>query len=154
MTDIKKAIKIQSKALGFDTVAFTSPHLRSGTQAGLYGFIAEGNHGDMGWMADKADKRADPKVLWPQVQSIIVVGHNYGPDFNPMEKLQHKDKGNISAYALNNDYHDVIKKRLKELARWIAVTYPCEVKAFVDTAPVMEKALAAQSGLGWQGKHT
>ena len=148
--------KIQQKALdlGFDTVAFTSPTLANDIQNGLHGFIASGNHGDMRWMEDKADRRADPKALWPQVQSIIVVGHNYGPEFDPMEKLQHKDKGNISAYALNNDYHDVIKKRLKELARWIAVTYPCEVKVFVDTAPVMEKALAAKSGLGWQGKHT
>ena len=120
----------------------------------MQGFIANGNHGDMAWLADKADKRADPKTLWPDVQSIIMVGHNYGPGFDPMEKLQHKDKGVISSYALHKDYHAVMKKRLKELARWIAKTYACEVKVFVDTAPVMEKALAAQAGLGWQGKHT
>ena len=123
-------------------------------QAGLQEFIASGRHGDMHWMEDKADRRADPKTLWPEVESIIVLGHNYGPDFNPMEKLQHKDKGNISCYALNRDYHDVIKKKLKQLARWIAATYGCEVKVFVDTAPVMEKPLATAAGIGWQGKHT
>ena len=149
-----KAIENKAKSFGFDTVGFTIPSLAASTQAGLYGFIEQGFHGDMGWMADKADKRADPKLLWPEAQSVIMLGHNYGPDFDPMEKLQHHETGVISSYALNNDYHDVIKKRLKELAGWIAHTYGCEVKVFVDTAPVMEKSLAAQAGLGWQGKHT
>ncbi len=153
-TNIKKSILNKSKSIGFDTIAFTIPTLALSVQAGLHGFIEQGFHGDMGWMADKAAKRADPKLLWPEVQSVIMLGHNYGPDFDPMEKLQHRETGVISSYALNNDYHDVIKKRLKELAGWIAHTYGCEVKVFVDTAPVMEKSLAAQAGLGWQGKHT
>ena len=108
----------------------------------------------MGWMQEKADRRADPKALWPEVKSIVVVGHNYGPDFDPMEKLTHKTAGNISCYALGEDYHEVIKKKLKQLARWIAEEFSCEVKVFVDTAPVMEKTLAERAGIGWQGKHT
>ncbi len=108
----------------------------------------------MRWLEEKADRRADPKTLWPDVRSIIMVGHNYGPEFDPMEKLRETAQGNISCYALNKDYHDVIKKKLKALARWVAETYGCEVKVFVDTAPVMEKPLAAAAGLGWQGKHT
>jgi len=151
---VKQEIQQHALSLGFSAVGFASPDLAPETQAGLHDFLAGDYHGDMGWMAANADKRADPKALWPEVQSIIMVGHNYGPDFNPMEKLSHRDRGTISAYALNDDYHDVMKKRLKEMAGWIATTYACEVKIFVDTAPVMEKALAAQSGIGWQGKHT
>jgi epoxyqueuosine reductase len=144
----------KAHALGFDTIGFTSPHLPAHTKQGLYDFIEAGHHGDMGWMETHADRRADPETLWPQVKSIITLGHNYGPDFDPMEKLEHKDRGVISAYALNLDYHDVIKKRLKEMARWLVEQYGCNVKIFVDTAPVMEKPIAQQSGMGWQGKHT
>jgi len=151
---IYNAIKNEALKLGFSTIGLASPRLAPETQKGLQDFIEGNYHGDMGWMATNAEKRADPRTLWPDVQSIIMVGHNYGPDFDPMEKLQHRDKGTISAYALNDDYHDVMKKRLREMAGWIAKTYGCEVKIFVDTAPVMEKALAARAGLGWQGKHT
>jgi len=154
MPDIKERIAAKAKEVGFDTVGFATPALSTLTQAGLHEFIAGGYHGDMEWMEDKADRRASPKTLWPEVQSIIMVGHNYGPAFDPMEKLQHTDQGIISAYALNEDYHDVMKKRLKQLAGWLAQTYECEVKIFVDTAPVMEKPLAEQAGIGWQGKHT
>jgi epoxyqueuosine reductase len=153
-SNIRSVISEQAMALGFDTVAFTAPSLPDSARAGLKEFIDNGYYGDMAWMVEKMDRRGDPKILWPQAQSVIVVGHNYGPKFDPMEKLAHKDKGVISAYALNEDYHEVIKKRLKNLARWVAQNYGCEVKVFVDTAPVMEKPLAAQAGLGWQGKHT
>jgi epoxyqueuosine reductase len=153
MSSIKDSIRAQALALGFDTVGFAAPVLRDDAQTGLLEFIASGHHGDMQWMEDKADRRADPKTLWPDVRSIIVLGHNYGPDFDPMEKLKHKDIGVISSYALNQDYHDVIKKRLKQLGRWLCETYGCEIKVFVDTAPVMEKPLAQQAGIGWQGKH-
>src|SRR5262245_25363894 len=107
------AIKSKVYELGFDTVGFASPSLSEKHRLGLYDFLGGGHHGDMQWMEDKADRRADPKTLWPEVQSIIVVGHNYGPDFDPMEKLKEKRSGVISAYALNKDYHDVMKKRLK-----------------------------------------
>lgn len=147
-------IKSKAYSLGFSAIGFTSPELPARAALGLQEFLDNGHHGDMQWMADKADRRADPKTLWPEVKSIIVLGHNYGPGFDPMEKLAYRDRGNISCYALNADYHDVIKKKLKELARWVAQTYGCDVKVFVDTAPVMEKPLAEAGGLGWQGKHT
>jgi len=150
----KTAITDKAKALGFDSVGFTAPVLSGKAQAGLQEFIDSGHHGDMHWMENNLDRRSDPKILWPEVKSIIAVGHNYGPDFDPMEKLHHKDKGTISAYALNADYHDVMKKHLRELASWMASEFACEVKLFVDTAPVMEKPLAEAAGIGWQGKHT
>jgi epoxyqueuosine reductase len=105
-------------------------------------------------MATTRARRADPKVLWPDARTVIALGANYGPDDDPLAVLADRGAGAISVYARNRDYHDVLKKALKELAGWIARTYACEVKLFVDTAPVMEKPLAAQAGLGWQGKHT
>ncbi len=147
-------ITAKAKAIGFDAVGFTAPEISADAQAGLQEFLINDHHGDMAWMMEKADRRGDPKALWPETKSVIVVGHNYGPDFDPMEKLAARSTGNISCYALNEDYHDVIKKKLKELARWVAEEFACEVKVFVDTAPVMEKTLAAEAGLGWQGKHT
>jgi len=108
----------------------------------------------MQWMETHADRRASPKAIWPGVQSVIVLAQNYAPASDPMGKPGQKQIGNISCYAQNEDYHDVIKKKLKSLARIIAETLACEVKVFVDTAPVMEKPLAELAGLGWQGKHT
>jgi epoxyqueuosine reductase len=105
-------------------------------------------------MAEKADRRGDPLTLWPDVRSIIVTGVNYGPGDDPLERLAHRDRGVISVYARNKDYHDVIKKRLKRVGRWLAQTHGANLKVFVDTAPVPEKPLAAAAGLGWQGKHT
>lgn len=151
---MRTRISEKAKSIGFDIVAFTAPELDADIRTGLAEFIASGHHGDMSWMEEKFERRADPKAIWPEVKSIIMLGHNYGPEINPMEKLAQKNIGNISVYALNKDYHDVIKKKLKELARWIAKEFSCEVKVFVDTAPVMEKALAAKAGIGWQGKHT
>ena len=154
MTPPKDAIRAKALELGFDSVGFAPSSLPPSAQSGLQEFIAAGHHGDMQWMEEKADRRADPKTLWPDAQSIIVLGHNYAPDFDPMEKLAQKQIGVISSYALNKDYHDVIKKRLKQLGRWLCESYGCEIKVFVDTAPVMEKPLAQQAGIGWQGKHT
>lgn len=105
-------------------------------------------------MEDKASRRSNPREIWPEVQSIIVLAQNYAPSYDPMEKLAHKTIGNISCYAQGEDYHDVIKKKLKSLAGAIALKLECEVKVFVDTAPVMEKPLAESAGIGWQGKHT
>jgi epoxyqueuosine reductase len=106
----------------------------------------------MTWLADK--RRGDPRALWPQVRSVIMLGFNYGPDVDPLAVLQQRERGAISVYAQGDDYHEVIKSRLKSLARWLVSTAGGEVKVFVDTAAVMEKPLAAGAGLGWQGKHT
>src|SRR5258708_15462348 len=108
----------------------------------------------MDWLAARPERRADPRVLWPGVRSIIMLGVNYGPDENPLAILQQRSRGAISVYAQGDDYHDLIKKRLKALARWLVATSGGEVKVFVDTAAVMEKPLAQAAGLGWQGKHT
>lgn len=148
------SLAAKARELGFDAVAITSPDLPLHSAAGLQEFLDAGHHGDMSWMAEKQDRRADPKALWPEVKSIIMLGHNYAPESNSLEKLTQKNIGNISCYAQNEDYHEVIKKKLKQLARWVAAEYACEVKVFVDTAPVMEKPLAEAAGLGWQGKHT
>ncbi len=144
----------KAKDLGFDVCNIIAPELPATAGDGLQGFLDNNHHGDMLWMEEKLDRRADPKTLWPDVKSIIMLGHNYAPETNPLHKLEQKTIGNISCYALNQDYHDVIKKKLKQLARWVAAEYGCEVKVFVDTAPVMEKPLAAAAGIGWQGKHT
>jgi epoxyqueuosine reductase len=105
-------------------------------------------------MAKNTDRRTSPRGLWPQVNSVIVLGLNYGPAESPAQALKRADRGNISVYAQGKDYHDLVKKRLKQIGRWLVKAYPCEIKVFVDTAPVMEKPLAQKAGLGWQGKHT
>ena len=150
----KDIITAQAKLLGFSTVGFTAPELPLEMAQGLREFIDSGHHGQMQWMEEKFERRASPKGIWPDVRSVIMLGMNYGPEHDPMEKLAHKANGNISCYAMGDDYHDVIKKRLKQLARYIAKEFGGDVKVFVDTAPVMEKPLAAQAGLGWVGKHT
>lgn len=151
---IKQEIIKQARALGFDATGFCPAQLPAETGENYSGFLAKSHHGDMEWLKERASWRANPGVLWPQARSVIMLGHNYGPESSPLEKAGKKQIGNISCYALNDDYHDIIKKKLKQLARWLVQNYPCELKVFVDTAPVMEKPLAAQAGLGWQGKHT
>ena len=123
-------------------------------KARLEQFLAEGLHGDMVWMETTAGRRASPRALWPQVRSVVMLGMNYGPDEDPLAILQRKDRAAISTYAKGDDYHDLIKSRLKQLARWLVANAGGDVKVFVDTAAVMEKPLAAKAGLGWQGKHT
>jgi epoxyqueuosine reductase len=120
----------------------------------LRAFLAAGSHGDMDWMARHADRRGDPRALWPDVRSIIMLGVNYGPDDDPLAILRERLRGAISVYAQGDDYHDLIKPRLKALARQLIGQAGGDVKVFVDTAPVMEKPLAQAAGLGWQGKHT
>ena len=117
-------------------------------------FIAEGQHGDMDWLAATAARRTDPLALWPDARSVIMLGMNYGPDEDPLKILGCRDRGTISVYAQGDDYHDLIKSRLKAIARWLVGHAGGDVKVFVDTAAVMEKPLAASAGLGWQGKHT
>jgi epoxyqueuosine reductase len=117
-------------------------------------FLADGIHGDMDWMARNADRRGDPRTLWEDTRAIVMLGVNYGPHDDPLAILQERLCGAISAYAQGDDYHDVIKPRLKALGRWLTDSAGGDVKVFVDTAPVMEKPLAQVAGLGWQGKHT
>jgi epoxyqueuosine reductase len=152
--EIKAAIRAQALAAGFDAVGFAPAQLAPEARQRLQDFLKAGRHGDMGWMVEKADRRGDPQTLWPDARSVVVLGLNYGPDHDPLAILEARDRAAISVYARHRDYHDVVKKRLKQLGRWIAATYGCEIKVFVDTAPVMEKPLAAQGGIGWQGKHT
>jgi epoxyqueuosine reductase len=154
VADARDAIRAQARDAGFDAVGFAAPELGPRTQQGLTAFLDQGWHGDMAWYAAKADRRGDPRVLWPDVRSVIVLGMNYGPDGAPLEILNRRDRGAISVYAQGRDYHDVVKKRLKRVARWMHGALECEVKVFVDTAPVAEKPLAQRGGLGWQGKHT
>jgi epoxyqueuosine reductase len=123
-------------------------------KARLESFLADGAQGDMTWLASTPERRASPLALWPDVRSIIMLGMNYGPDGDPLAILKMRERAAISVYARGDDYHDIIKTRLKELARWLTANAGGAVKVFVDTAAVMEKPLAAQSGLGWQGKHT
>ncbi len=141
-------------------LGFTPPHIARledfDSQAGerLETFTAQNYHGAMTWMAETLERRAHPQNMWAKAQSAIIVGMNYGPDSDPLITLSQSEKATISVYARNRDYHDIIKGRLKELAGLIARDLSADVKVFVDTAPLMEKPLAAQAGLGWQGKHT
>lgn len=144
----------RAKAHGFDAVGVTRPDAVPDAKARLERFLAEGAHGDMGWLASTAERRASPAALWPKVRSVIMLGMNYGPDEDPLAILQKRERAAISVYAKGDDYHELIKVRLKELARWLVATAGGDVKVFVDTAAVMEKPLAASAGLGWQGKHT
>ena len=153
----RHAIRDRALATGFDAVGFASAHLPDQAGRNLQAFVEAGLHGDMGWLADTAARRSDPNTLWPDARSVILVAANYGPDEDPLTDLQRSrtlGRGAISVYARNRDYHDLMKKRLRVLARWIHETFGAQVKLFVDTAPVMEKPLAMQAGLGWQGKHT
>jgi epoxyqueuosine reductase len=121
---------------------------------GLRAFLQAGSHGDMDWMARNTDRRAHPRTLWPDVRAIVMLGVNYGPHDDPLAILKERHSGAVSVYARGDDYHDLIKPRLKTLARWLLEKAGGDVKVFVDTAPVMEKPLAQAAGLGWQGKHT
>ncbi|MEE8371889.1 MAG: tRNA epoxyqueuosine(34) reductase QueG, partial [Sphingomonadales bacterium] len=147
-------ISRRARELGFEAVGFAPPDGIKQAGAAFLEFIERGRHGDMDWLAARAGQRRSPKDLWPEVKSVIALGMNYGPATDPMKNLSRKDTGNISVYARGRDYHDVFKKRLKKLGRWMAAEYGCELKVFVDTAPVLEKPLAAAAGIGWQGKHT
>jgi epoxyqueuosine reductase len=147
-------LKARARALGFDAFGIASPAVRPDLRDKLGEALRRGWHGDMAWMAETEARRADPLALWDGTRSVIMLGVNYGPDRDPLEVLAQRDRGSISVYARNRDYHEIIKGRLKELAGLLARRSGAEVKVFVDTAPVMEKPLAEAAGLGWQGKHT
>jgi epoxyqueuosine reductase len=152
--DLKAALASEARAVGFDCVGVTDPNAIADIAKHFRDFLDAGAHGDMGWLASHPERRADPRVLWAGVRSVIMLGVNYGPDENPLAILERRSRGAISVYARGDDYHDLIKKRLKALARWLVATLGGEVKVFVDTAAVMEKPLAQAAGVGWQGKHT
>jgi epoxyqueuosine reductase len=145
---------VEARARGFDAIGVTRPDAVPDAKARLDRFIADGAHGDMMWMAETAERRGSPRALWPDVRAVVMLGLNYGPDEDPLAILARRDRAAISVYAKGDDYHDLIKKRLKEIARWLVAQAGGDVKVFVDTAAVMEKPLAASAGLGWQGKHT
>ena len=147
-------LKARAEALGFEAFGIADATSRPDLPEKLATAIAHGWHGEMDWMAETASRREAPQGLWPEAKSIIMVGMNYGPSEDPMPLLKAREKGNISVYARNRDYHDLIKGKLKDLAGLLARRSGGDVKVFVDTAPLMEKPLAEAAGIGWQGKHT
>ena len=150
--DKRAAIRGRALALGFQAVGFARAEIAGEARAHLGDFLQRGYHGDMGWMRDKAERRGDPAVLWPEAKSVVMLGLSYAPEENPTGLPA--DRGNISVYARGHDYHDVLKSKLRKLAEWTQKNLGGQIKLFVDTAPVMEKPLARQAGIGWQGKHT
>ena len=154
MTATTDAIRARALALGFDAVGFAPAALGPEARARLGAFIAAGQHGDMGWLADRTDERSHPQALWAEARSVVALGVSYAPDADPLATTRRPDRGTISVYARHRDYHDMVKGMLKHLAQFIASRFGPAVKVFVDTAPVMEKPLAQAAGLGWQGKHT
>ena len=153
-TRLKAEILRRLTGEGFEAVGVTGPGGLAEAGARLNRFLELGRHGDMDWMAEKRARRVDPAALWPEARSIVVAAMNYGPSADPLAPLAEAGGGTISVYAQGRDYHDVLKKKLKKVARWIHGSQGAGVKVFVDTAPVLEKPLAALAGLGWQGKHT
>ena len=156
LPDANTSEKIRDFALelGFDAVGFSRAKLDSNAREHLVKFLNAGYHGNMGWLAEKVDHRAHPQSLWPAARSVIVVGLSYTPANDPRFATKLRSQGTVSVYAQNRDYHTLIKGRLKHLAQFLVSRFACQVKVFVDTAPVLEKPLAQRAGLGWQGKHT
>ena len=152
--EIRDAIRREAVVAGFGAVGFTSAGADPKDRQALAGFLKARHHGDMAWMDRDDGRRGDPQALMPGARTIIALGMNYGPGTDPLAILGYPDRAGISVYARGRDYHDEVKKRLKQVGRWIAETYGADIKVFVDTAPVMEKPAAARAGIGWQGKHT
>ena len=154
MADLKSKLLGRAKELGFDLTKACSPSGIPSISESFREFLRLNYHGQMTWLSEKIEWREDPKILWPEAKTVIMLAQSYKPIHNPMEVLKHPDKAAISVYAQNKDYHVVIKKKLKSLARWLVNEAGGQVKVFVDTAPVPEKPLGQAAGLGWQGKHT
>ncbi len=149
------ALAAAAREYGFEAVGVAPADAAPRAGERLRAWLADGSHGNMLWMANTADCRASPRALWPEVRSIVMLGMNYTPALDPLRHAARPEIGVVSVYALGGDYHDLIKARLKGLARWmLAQAGEGDVKVFVDTAPVMEKPLAEAAGLGWQGKHS
>jgi len=161
LTEIKETIRQQALNEGFDVCGFGPPQIPPRNQERYRTFIEKGEHASMAWLENRLNQRVDPQALWDQVQSVMVVGQNYAPSDEPKKdwarRLADPAHAHISAYARGRDYHDVLKKRLKRVGRWLCQEFAslgADVKVFVDTAPIPEKALAQMAGVGWQGKHT
>jgi epoxyqueuosine reductase len=152
--DLKGMLVEAARDAGFDALRVTTPDRIGAAGDRLWAFLAQGRHGDMDWMAKAAEQRANPRVLWSEVRSVIILGLSYAPDRDPLAGLARRDRGVISCYAQGKDYHDIVKGKLKRVASTFAAASGADVKVFVDTAPLMEKPLAQAAGLGWQGKHT
>ena len=152
--EIRSRLTEQARAEGFSALVICAPDANPQLPERLAAFLEQGRHGQMDWMADRAHWRADPSALWPEARSVIMLAELYTPGHDPLAVLDQRDRGAVSVYAQGRDYHDLVKKRLKRLGGWLVNLTGCEIKVFVDTAPVMEKPLAQAAGLGWQGKHT
>jgi len=153
-SDPRPLIRDRALAFGFDAIGFCPAELGPEAHQRLTEFLSAGQHGDMGWLAARAQQRSQPRALWREARSVIVLGVSYAPDDDPLAALRQPDCGSISIYARNRDYHGLVKGMLKHLAQFVVSRFGPGVKVFVDTAPVMEKPLAQQAGIGWQGKHT
>ena len=157
---LKGRLIAQARAEGFAGVGICAPDAIPQAAERLAEYVARGRNGQMGWMAERMEWRGNPAALWPEARSVIMLAEAYTPGCDPLAVLESRDRGAVSVYAQGKDYHDIVKKRLKRLGRWLieearkTVSDPAEIKVFVDTAPVMEKPLAQAAGLGWQGKHT
>lgn len=147
-------IRARAAELGFDVCRIADARAEWEASARLHEFVEDGRHGEMGWIEETEDRRRHPTAMWDAARSAIMLGVNYGPDHDPLQALAERDRGVISVYAQGDDYHELIKGRLKQLAGWLVSRFGGELKVFVDTAPLMEKPLAERAGLGWQGKHT
>jgi epoxyqueuosine reductase len=154
LADLRIGLEEKARELGFRAIGFARSDAAPATGERLRRWLADGAHGDMIWMEETAERRASPAGLWPEVRSVISLGMSYAPAVDPLALAERPEVGRISVYAQGADYHDLVKKALKALARWLVEQAGCELKVFVDTAPVMEKPLAEAAGLGWQGKHT
>lgn len=154
MGDLKARLQGQARQEGFVSCRICAPDAVPDLPARLAAFVAAGYHGQMHWMEERMAWRSNPAALWPEARSVIMLAESYTPEHDPLEILGRPERAAISVYAQGRDYHDVVKKRLKRLARWLVAETGAEVKVFVDTAPVPEKALGQAAGLGWQGKHT
>jgi len=156
LDDLKERLEAQARAEGFAAMGICAPNAVPEAAGRLAAFLEAGRHGQMGWMADRVEWRGDAAALWPEARSVIMLAECYTPETDPLAVLGQPDRGAVSVYAQGKDYHDLVKRRLKRLGRWLLdqAEATAEIKVFVDTAPVMEKPLAQAAGLGWQGKHT
>ena len=154
MDGLRDRLAAEAAAVGFAAMGICAPDAVPEGAGRLRAFLADGRHGQMGWLADREAWRGSAAALWPQARSVIMLAEAYTPHADPLAVLAQRDRAAISVYAQGRDYHDLVKKRLKRLGRWLIEQAQCEIKVFVDTAPVMEKPLAQAAGLGWQGKHT
>ncbi|WP_422075699.1 tRNA epoxyqueuosine(34) reductase QueG [Tranquillimonas rosea] len=153
--DLKARLDAEARQAGFAAMGVTTPDAVPQAAGRLEAFVGAGRHGQMQWMAERMGWRGDPAALWPAARSVVMLAESYTPEHDPLAVLGQRERGAVSVYAQGKDYHDLVKKRLKRVGRWLLEQCPeAEIKVFVDTAPVMEKPLAQAAGLGWQGKHT